>query len=262
VSSDILARMSTRPEDQPDVARWDDAYSKPPMPVLEAIMRRHLTSAYPPEVHATTVWPTWDLDIIAGHLRLAPGATLLDLPCGLGELGLWVSAKIGCALIGVDPSSVGLDRARQRAREHQRDDATFVEGHFLELPLPDASVNAIMSIDGIHFVTDIQGTFREMRRVLHDGARCVLVGAEPLQATDRPRWSTAIADEGFTVLHEEPTPDWSARFHAAWREVGENEEEIRAEADDGGETAMGHVERAAALSADVLRHVLVVAEAR
>lgn len=255
--------MSTRSEDQPDVARWDETYTPTsPTPVFDSIMRRFLTSAYPPEVDATTIWPTWDLAVLAEHLQLGPGATMLDLPCGMGQIGLWVSGKLGCAVIGVDPSPVGLERAGEHAKSLDRTDASYLEGHFLDLPLPDASMNGLLSVDGIHFSTDVPATFREMRRVLHDGARCVIVGAEPLQPERWPRWSRAIANEGFEVVHEEATPDWFARFQTAWRTVGENEDAIRAEAGDGGDGVMGHVERAAKISEEVIRHALVVAEAR
>lgn len=252
-----------------DVTRWDTFYSRPLSPTLDAIHRRHLTSAYPAEVQALTIWPTWDLAVIAEHLGARAGQTVLDIACGGGQLGLWVTRTLGAALIGVDPSPVARERARAAAERAGRSDTTILDGHLLSIPLPDASVDALMSIDTMHFATDADATLTEMRRVLRPGGRCVAVGMEPRAAEgvlrpdgSRPeRWSDAFERAGFTVVAYTETPNWETRFVEAWRAVAENEATIRMELGAHAEGLLEMVPRPEEFAATV-RHGMVVAEAR
>lgn len=61
---------------------------------------------------------------------LAPGATLLDVGCGWGELGLRVAAAAPRAhVVGVDLDQQALEEARRRARHRGLDDhASFLPG--------------------------------------------------------------------------------------------------------------------------------------
>lgn len=252
-----------------DVSRWDAFYSRPLSPTLDAIHRRTLTSAYPAEVQALTIWPTWDLAVVAEHLRAKPGQTVLDIACGGGQLGLWITRKLGAALIGVDPSPVAREQARAAAERAGRADTTILDGHLLSIPVPDASVDALMSIDTIHFATDADATLSEMRRVLRPGGRCVVIGMEPREAegalrTDgsRPRrWSDAFERSGFSMVTHAETPDWESRFVEAWRAVAEHEATIRTELAAHADGLLEIVPRPEEFAATV-RHGMVVAEAR
>ena len=55
-----------------------------------------------------------EVAFIQSRLRLAPGAKILDIPCGLGRLSLEVAA-LGFQVTGVDYSSACLDEARTAA---------------------------------------------------------------------------------------------------------------------------------------------------
>lgn len=252
-----------------DVSRWDAFYQRPLSPTLEEIQRRYLTSAYPADVHALTIWPTWDLGVVAQGLRVSAGQTVLDIACGGGELGLWVTRALGAALIGVDPSSVARDRARAAAEREGRSDTTILDGHMVSIPLPDASVDALMSIDTLHFSTDAVATLTEMRRVLRAGARCVVVGMEPRGAEgiarpdgSRPqRWSDAFEHAGFTLVAYTETFDWEARFVQAWDEIAAREATIRTELGEYADGLLEIVPRPAEFAATV-RHGMAVAEAR
>ncbi len=67
-------------------------------------------AAVPPE--ATRA----DVDFLWKHLTLAPGARVLDVPCGAGRLTLPLAER-GCAMSGIDISQEFLDAAAAAAGE-------------------------------------------------------------------------------------------------------------------------------------------------
>lgn len=67
-------------------------------------------AAVPPE--ATRA----DVDFLWKHLKLSPGARVLDVPCGAGRLAVPLSER-GCAMTGVDISQEFLDAAAAAAAE-------------------------------------------------------------------------------------------------------------------------------------------------
>ncbi len=57
-----------------------------------------------------------DVDFLWKHLDLAPGARVLDVPCGAGRLTLPLAER-GCAMTGIDISQEFLDAAAAAATE-------------------------------------------------------------------------------------------------------------------------------------------------
>jgi SAM-dependent methyltransferase len=77
-----------------------------------------------------------DVDFLWTHLRLSPGARVLDVPCGAGRLTLPLAER-GCATTGVDVSQEFLDAARSAAAERGLT-AAFLQADMRELPRDDA----------------------------------------------------------------------------------------------------------------------------
>jgi SAM-dependent methyltransferase len=81
-------------------------------------------------------------------------------------------------LIAIDPSDVFARTWRDKR----------VEWHLAPLaalPLPDAGVDALVSIAGLHHVGDRQAVLREMRRVLRPGGRLSILEVPVGATTDR-----------------------------------------------------------------------------
>jgi ubiquinone/menaquinone biosynthesis C-methylase UbiE len=161
-----------------------------------------LTAALPPEVQPTTVWPAWPLERVRDELEIQAGETLVDLGCGRGEIGLWLAVAAGARLIGVDPSPVGLELARERASQTEVD-ATFMEGVLQQTGLDDGVADAVVITDVMHFVEDDRpAAFAEIRRILRPGRRVVVVGPERSDST------AAFSEAGFDIEVRAETPDW------------------------------------------------------
>ena len=109
------------------------------------------------------------------HLR--PGETVVDLGCGGGLDVLLAAQKVGPTgrAIGIDLTPEMIDRARANAAVPINGRvSTNVEFHLAaidRLPLPDDSVDCLMSNCVINLAPDKAAVFREMRRVLKPGGR-------------------------------------------------------------------------------------------
>lgn len=113
--------------------------------------------------------------VATAHLK--PGEVVVDLGCG-GGLDVFLAAqKVGPTgkAIGIDMTPDMLDRARSAAAKGMNGKPiTNVEFHLAtidHLPLPDNSVDVILSNCVINLAPDKSAVFREMFRVLKPAGR-------------------------------------------------------------------------------------------
>lgn len=99
-------------------------------------------------------------------LRLAPGATVLDVACGTGDLCRELQAR-GAQPIGLDLSWGML--------AHARTAAPLVQGDGLALPLPDGCVDAAVSGFALRNVAGLGELFSELARVVRPGGGIALL---------------------------------------------------------------------------------------
>lgn len=109
--------------------------------------------------------------------NLRPGEVVVDLGCGGGLDVFLAAAKVGPTgkAIGIDMTSEMLELARQNAAKGSAGKPiTNVEFHQAtidQLPLPDASVDCVISNCVINLAPDKPAVFREIARVLKPGGR-------------------------------------------------------------------------------------------
>jgi ubiquinone/menaquinone biosynthesis C-methylase UbiE len=90
---------------------------------------------------------------------------LLDVGCGTGRLLRAVGVRWpAAALYGVDPAE-GMIRVARRSTP----EATFQVGYAESIPLPDASVDVVLSTISFHHWRDHAAGVREVARVLQPG---------------------------------------------------------------------------------------------
>jgi SAM-dependent methyltransferase len=111
------------------------------------------------------------LDAVA----LRPGMVALDVGCGTGFAALELAQRLGPAgqVHAVDPWHAGLERARARAAAHGVENLALHEARAERLPLPDASVDLIVSNNGLNNVADVAAALAECARVARPGAQLV-----------------------------------------------------------------------------------------
>ena len=106
-------------------------------------------------------------------LQLEPGQTVLDLGSG-GGIDVLLSAKrVGSAgwVYGLDMTDEMLALARDNQRKAGATNVEFLKGTIEAIPLPDRSVDVIISNCVINLSTDKDAVLREAFRVLKPGGR-------------------------------------------------------------------------------------------
>jgi arsenite methyltransferase len=118
--------------------------------------------------------------------ELREGETVLDLGSGGGIDVLLSAQRVGPTgrAIGLDMTDEMLALARRNAAEAGTTNVTFLKGHIEAIPLPDASIDVVISNCVINLAADKLAVLREIARVLRPGGR---VGVTDIVAEDHVR---------------------------------------------------------------------------
>lgn len=132
-------------------------------------------------------YPSEELDRLPGHVvdafagvanpfhwgRPVAGETVVDIGSGAGLDAVLAARAVGenGRVIGVDMTTDMLQRARRSADELGLDHLDFREGRVENLPIPDQSVDLVISNGVINLVPDKKRAYQEIHRVLRPGGR-------------------------------------------------------------------------------------------
>ncbi|MDX6670782.1 MAG: arsenite methyltransferase [Solirubrobacteraceae bacterium] len=132
---------------------------------------------------------------------LHEGETVLDLGSGAGADVLISARRVGPSgrAIGLDMTDEMLELARANAREAGVENVEFLQGYIEEVPLPDATVDVVISNCVINLSADKGRVLREVARVLRPGGRLAVsdvIADEDMDAAtraDMAQWTGCIA---------------------------------------------------------------------
>jgi arsenite methyltransferase len=158
--------------------------------------------------------------------QLKPGETVLDLGSG-GGIDVFLSAKrVGPSgkVYGLDMTDEMLALARENQKKAGSENVEFLKGEIENIPLPDGSVDVVISNCVINLSVDKSRVLRETFRVLKPGGRfavsdVVLCGEIPATlrnnpelwagcvagAMQEPEYKSELAAAGFVDVDIEPT---------------------------------------------------------
>jgi arsenite methyltransferase len=167
---------------------------------------------------------------------LHEGDTVLDLGSGGGIDVLLSARRIGPTgtAYGLDMTDEMLDLARRNADQAGVTNVEFLKGDIEAIPLPDASVDVVISNCVINLSTDKPAVFAETHRVLRPGGRfgvSDVVAEDDLTPADRAErgnhvgcvagclsigeYREQLAAAGFTDIEVTPTHQVADGIHAA-----------------------------------------------
>ncbi len=95
------------------------------------------------------------------------GKTVLDLGCAGGFMAEAMTQQ-GARVTGIDPAEAAIAAARAHAGQHGHD-ISYDTGVGEELPYQDAAFDAVVCVDVLEHVTDLDQVLREVARVLKPG---------------------------------------------------------------------------------------------
>jgi SAM-dependent methyltransferase len=161
-----------------------------------------------------------EVEWIVRTLGLAPGAAVLDLPCGVGRHA-HALARRGFRVTAVDRTRAYLDRAR--AGEPAGAGIEWIEGDMREFDGDarfDAAINLYTSFGYFDDHTDNLRAARSLRRALRPGGRLVLdvSSKECVARRYREKWWTQLPDGSIHFEQAVPIENWR-RMENRWAVV-------------------------------------------
>jgi arsenite methyltransferase len=185
--------------------------------------------------------------------QLNPGETVLDLGSGGGIDVLLSARRVGPAgkAYGLDMTDEMLALANENKRKAQAENVEFLKGEIENIPLPDCSVDVIISNCVINLSADKDRVLREAYRVLRPGGRFAVsdvvtrgeitpsirqsvllwVGCVA-GALDEGEYKEKLAAAGFEQIEIEPTRVYrAADAREFFREQGLDADALAAEVD-------------------------------
>jgi len=163
-------------------------------------------------------------------IELKPGETVLDLGSGGGIDVLLSARRVGPTgkAYGLDMTDEMLALARENQRQAAVENVEFLKGEIESIPLPDESVDVVISNCVINLSADKDRVLREAFRVLKPGGRFavsdVVVRGEVDEqvrksmllwvgciagALEEHEYGAKLAQAGFSKISIEPTREYS-----------------------------------------------------
>ncbi|MCA1694292.1 MAG: arsenite methyltransferase [Actinobacteria bacterium] len=167
---------------------------------------------------------------------LDEGETVLDLGSGGGIDVLLSATRVGESgkVYGLDMTDEMLELANKNKAEAGATNVEFLKGFIEEIPLPDASVDVVISNCVINLSSDKEAVFAEIARVVRPGGRVGVsdvIANDDLSATERAErgsyvgciagalsfseYETGLRGAGFHSIAITPTHEVANGMHAA-----------------------------------------------
>lgn len=146
-------------------------------------------------------------DELARGAQIGKGSRVADFCAGLGGTMRYLAHKYGADVTGIELTPARVAGAQELTRRVGLDGtARIVEGNVMDVPLPDASMDAVVSQESFCHVPDVKRALAEAFRILRTGGRLAFsdwVANQPLATAD-----AQLMWEGMAIQPLRSIPDY------------------------------------------------------
>ena len=151
----------------------------------EVIQRMHFAHGQSYDRQAGMVFRGLYRRVAEDVAEAAPtGGAVLDAGCGSGRLAAQIARRrpdLRVHGVDLEPGMVEV-ATRRAARENLTDRVEFTVADLADLPLPDDSVDLIVSTASLHHWTDVAAVIASLGRVLRPDGRMLIYDLRPASA--------------------------------------------------------------------------------
>jgi SAM-dependent methyltransferase len=152
--------------------------------LFDRALHRARVSAYAPGefVGQESFMTAGEIRALGVQAGVRPGATVLDLCCGVAGPGRFLTRQLGCTYLGVDASASAVAIARERAGDLP---CRFAVAHVP--PLPAGPFDVVLQLETMLAFEDKDALVRSVSAALEPGGRFAFTLEEgrPLTAAER-----------------------------------------------------------------------------
>jgi SAM-dependent methyltransferase len=158
-------------------------------PFVSALQRARVAAYAPGEfIEQESFMRADEVRALAHQAGIAGGVSVLDLCCGIGGPGRFITAETGCNYLGVDYSADAIDIARRRAGDLScRFEVARIP------PIPPGPFEVVLLLETLLAFPDKEPLLREISGALNPGGRfaCTFEAGPPLTAAEREQMPDA-----------------------------------------------------------------------
>jgi ubiquinone/menaquinone biosynthesis C-methylase UbiE len=167
-------------------------------------------------------------DVLARLAHIERNTKVADFCAGIGGPARYIAHRYGADVTGIELTPARVAGANELTRRvGLQDKVRVIEGDVMQVPLPDASVDAVISQEALLHVPDNLRALHEAHRILKPGGRIAFstwIAPRPLSEPDRDlmwrgmamaslhsleRYQALLHEAGFTVAAaEDLTTAW------------------------------------------------------
>jgi sarcosine/dimethylglycine N-methyltransferase len=196
-------------------------------------------------------------DELARGAQIGIGSHVADFCAGLGGMVRYLAHKYGADVTGIELTPARVTGAQELTRRvGLQATARIIEGNVMDVPLPDGSVDAVVSQEAFCHVPDVKRAVAEAFRILRTDGRLAFtdwIANQPLSAIDAqlmwegmaiqplrsiPEYCSLVEGVGLTVISSK---DLTEEWGPVLKERLAMYQRLREEARQAG-TPMGHDE--------------------
>jgi SAM-dependent methyltransferase len=158
-------------------------------PFVDALQRARVAAYAPGEfIEQESFMRAGEIRALAHHAGIAGGVSVLDLCCGIGGPGRFITRELGCDYLGVDYSADAIDIARRRAGDLPcRFEVARIP------PIPPGPFDVVILLETLLAFPEKEPLLREISGALPTGGRfaCTFEAGLPLTEAEREQMPDA-----------------------------------------------------------------------